>query len=246
MRDLRRICLLLLCLGGALVASADDVVRVTVVDPFVELHSGPGRGYPVLEVVERGGELDILQRRADWFQVRTLRDRDGWVPRAQLERTLLPAGAVFRARDVTTEDLHAHRYELGALAGEQDGTALLGLHGAWRYTRNLSAQVAVQQAVGRLADTLLVDVTLAQHPFPDWRLSPWVAAGVGMVETRPASTLVASTVSDDEALVVAAGIDAWLSQSFVLRAEYRHHVVLANSNGFGEADSWAAGLLVFF
>ena len=68
-------------------AKADDSPRkILVADPFIELHTGPGRGYPVFHVIERGREVTILKRRTDWFQIRTDRDVEGWVAREQMGR----------------------------------------------------------------------------------------------------------------------------------------------------------------
>ena len=38
-------------------ARADDVHKILIADPFIELHTGPGRGYPVFHVIERGREV---------------------------------------------------------------------------------------------------------------------------------------------------------------------------------------------
>ena len=34
--------------------------RVKVVDPYIELHTGPGRGYPIFYVVKRHDWIDII------------------------------------------------------------------------------------------------------------------------------------------------------------------------------------------
>ena len=52
---------------------------VTVADPFLELRTGPGRGYPVVHVVERGETVRVDARRTDWFQVVDAGGREGWV-----------------------------------------------------------------------------------------------------------------------------------------------------------------------
>ena len=33
--------------------------RVKIVDPYIELHTGPGRGYPIFHVVKRHDWIDI-------------------------------------------------------------------------------------------------------------------------------------------------------------------------------------------
>ena len=52
--------------------AADEKLRsVAVADPFLEMHTGPGRGYPIFHVVDRGESVDIVMQRTDWYQVRT-------------------------------------------------------------------------------------------------------------------------------------------------------------------------------
>ena len=69
-------------------ASDDALLQVKVAEPFVEVHTGPGRGYPVFHVVERDASLTLLFQRAGWIKVETLRGRVGWVPRRALTATL--------------------------------------------------------------------------------------------------------------------------------------------------------------
>ena len=50
-------------------SEAETVFTLQVIDPFVELHTGPGRGYPVFHVVEQGESIAVLTRRPDWYEV---------------------------------------------------------------------------------------------------------------------------------------------------------------------------------
>ncbi len=34
--------------------AADEYRKVSVADPYLEMHTGPGRGYPIFHVVDRG------------------------------------------------------------------------------------------------------------------------------------------------------------------------------------------------
>src|SRR5436190_924218 len=64
----------------AAVAQADEKLqKILIADPYIELHTGPGRGFPIFYVAERGQEVEIVKRRTDWFMVRTSRDIEGWV-----------------------------------------------------------------------------------------------------------------------------------------------------------------------
>ncbi|MFZ5756440.1 MAG: SH3 domain-containing protein [Pseudomonadota bacterium] len=227
-------------------AAAREPARLLVVDPFVELHSGAGRGYPVLEVVEHGTEIEVIERRTTWYRVRTVRGKEGWAPREQMLRTLTPGGEVFQEDEITEDDFRNRRFQVGAWMGDFGGSALMGLYGSWRFTPNLATEVAVQQAIGREADSLVADVSLAALPFPELSWSPYLALGTGMVETKPASVLVSAETRDDQSLSTALGVQHWVAQSFVVRLEYRQYLVLTSREDHESVDTWKAGFAVFF
>jgi len=83
--------MLLQCLATSTIA-AEQHYKVTVDEAYLELHTGPGRGYPVFHVVDRGMEIEVIKRRTDWFMVRTEKGKKGWVKRADMVLTLTPAG----------------------------------------------------------------------------------------------------------------------------------------------------------
>ena len=66
--------------------------NVVVSDPYIELRTGPGRGYPIFYVAGQGDEVVILKRRTDWFKIRTLRSKEGWVHIDEMQHTLDLAG----------------------------------------------------------------------------------------------------------------------------------------------------------
>lgn len=241
-------CCMLVALLALLVTAAHAAApeKVTVVDPFVELHSGAGRGYPVLEIVEQGSEVEVLESRTTWYRLRTRRGTEGWASRVQMLRTLTPAGEAFHEDETTAEDFIDHRYEIGALLGDFDGSALMGLYGAWRFTPNLATELAAGQAIGRSADSLLIDVSLAGHPFPAMKYSPYAAIGTGLVQTRPSSILVGANRREDQSLSVALGVEGWVLRAFVLRLEYRQYLLLTSREEHEKLDTWKAGLAVFF
>ena len=56
-----------LCLPAAAAARGTAPVAVEVADSYLELHTGPGRGYPVTRVIPRGDHVEVLKRRTDWY-----------------------------------------------------------------------------------------------------------------------------------------------------------------------------------
>ncbi len=59
-----------------------------VSDPYLELHTGPGRGYPIFYVAGQGDKITLLKERTEWYKIRTPRGKEGWVNVAQLRNTL--------------------------------------------------------------------------------------------------------------------------------------------------------------
>jgi len=237
-----------LCLAtaSARAESRDAYQRVTILDPFVELRSGAGRGYPVLEVVERGGTVEVLANRTTWYLLRTHRGRSGWASREQMLRTLTPGGEQFRIEEMTEDDFRRHRYEIGTWLGDFEGAAAMGFFAAWRFIPTMSAELSVQQSVGRVADSFILDASLVGHPFPEWAWSPYVGFGTGLVQTQPSAVLVAAKRREDQSLGTAVGVEHWVSQAFVLRLEYRQYLLLTSRDEHESIDTWKAGFAVFF
>ena len=42
-------------------------MMIEVIDPFVEMRTGPGRGYPVFNSIEQGETVEVLKRKPDWY-----------------------------------------------------------------------------------------------------------------------------------------------------------------------------------
>ena len=64
---------------------ADDNVQVQVKEPYIELHSGPAGGFPVIYVAARNEWITVLKRRTNWFKVATHKGVQGWVKQQALQ-----------------------------------------------------------------------------------------------------------------------------------------------------------------
>jgi uncharacterized protein YgiM (DUF1202 family) len=121
----------------AAVQASSDPERVVVQDAYLELRSGPGRGYPVFHVVDRGADVALLRRRTDWIKVRDAGGQEGWVNRSQLEQTLAPDGSAVTLPAPTPEDRTGHRWEIGLVTGDLDGASVVSVSGAYALTPTL-------------------------------------------------------------------------------------------------------------
>ena len=228
-------------------AQADDeYYKVVVAEPYMEMHTGPGRGYPVFYVVDRGGEVEVVKRRTDWFMVRTKRGKVGWVKRAEMELTLTPEGDKALFAEAGFGDFSRRRWEGGVLAGDFDGADIVTVYGAYAMTQNFSAEVSVSQVFGDFSDAVIGRISLLAQPFPEWRLSPFFSLGGGLIYTDPNVTLVDESDRTDQIASVGVGIRMYLTRRFILRAEYKNSVIFQDKNDNQEIDEWKAGFAFFF
>jgi len=237
-------------LAGSIVATpargADDVVRAQVVEPYLELHTGPGRGYPVTQVIERGEQVEILLRKTDWFKVRTSQGREGWVSRKQMEATVTEAGVPIRLRDVLMEDYRSRRVEVSFSGGLLEGDAFMMVRAGYRFHENLTGEFTLGQASGDFSSSLLYYASVLSDPFPEWRLSPFFSLGLGRFRNTPKATLVSATETDSNMANVALGARYYLTRRFVVRGDYRRHVVFVDQSRINEYNEASLGISLFF
>lgn len=219
---------------------------VQVADPYTELRTGPGRGYPIFHVVERGERVEILKRRTDWFKVRTQDDVEGWAEHDQMERTLTEVGSKKTFRDVLLKDYLSRRLEFGFAGGQFSGDAVMSMRAGWRMTDNFLAELSLSQVSGTFSGSRLYNANLLVQPFPRWRISPYFTLGVGRFENVPRSTLVDAKTVTSVAPNAGGGIRMYLTRRFVLRVDYKHFVSLTDDNKNNTFNEVVAGLSFFF
>src|SRR5271168_2484311 len=112
MRRLLALVLLVQALHLGLAKASEKNLVLVVTDPYLEMHSGPGRGFPIVYVIGRDELVTVLYRRTDWFKVRAPTGSEGWVRRTELARTLLESGEP--APIPPYPEFASHRWELGA------------------------------------------------------------------------------------------------------------------------------------
>jgi uncharacterized protein YgiM (DUF1202 family) len=224
----------------------DRPIEVRIADPYIEMRSGPGRGYPVFHVEERGAWIEVLKRKTDWFKIRTGSGKEGWVARHQIERTLTPAGDRAEIRDATMQEFAQHRWEMGLMGGDFEGADVMTLYGGFSFTPNLSIEASLSRAFADFSDADMGDVSLAIHPFPNRRFSPFFSIGTGVIRSDAKTTLVQEPDSTDQLAHVGVGIRIYLARRFLFRAQYKNYVIFQSTDDNQEIDEWKAGFSVFF
>ena len=226
--------------------SEDVPLNVEIADPYIEMHTGDGQGYPVFHVEEQGASIEILKRKTDWFKVRTSNGKEGWVAREQLERTLTPAGEQMEIRDATLKEFAFHRWEMGAMGGDFEDADVMTAYGGFFLTPKLSVELSASKIFADFSDADMFDASVLIHPFPTLRISPFFTVGTGVIFSDPDTTLVQESDRTDQLAHVGAGVRIYLARRFIFRAQYKNYVIFQSTDDNQEIDEWKAGFAVFF
>src|ERR1700738_5161573 len=170
--------LLLHALRVGQVHAKEHLLEVVVAEPYLEMHSGPGRGFPVVYVVGRDEIVTVLYSRTDWFKVRAARGQEGWDRRAELALTKLVSGEP--APIPPYPDFATHRFEVGAGYGVFNHQNLVTSWGDFGLTDRLDVEFVLQQALGTIDNRYIAPLGLRHTFIPEWRwFSPTAGLGTG-------------------------------------------------------------------
>ncbi len=221
-------------------------MQVFVTEPYLELHTGAGRGYPVFSVVARGESVDVLFRRTDWFKVRTQRGVEGWASQRDMQHAQLADGTAFTFDLGDRAGFTSHRWEVGIFAGDYGGATLVSGYSSFSFNSQLAAELSVGQFLGKFTNGTTADIGLTHVIVPEWRLSPFVMLGTGLVHITPKATLVVPSERTDQTAYVGAGVRYYLTRRFFLRGEYKSHEIFTKRNANQQVDEWKLGFAFFF
>jgi Bacterial SH3 domain len=244
MRRLLALVLLLQTLHVGLAEGADKYLVLVVTDPYLEMHSGPGRGFPIVYVIGRDELVTVLYSRTDWFKVRAPRGQEGWVRRSDLSRTLLASGEP--APIPPYPDFASHRWEVGAGYGVYNRENLVTTYADFGLTSSLDVEFVVQQAFGTLDNRYIATIGLRHTFIPEWKwFSPTAGIGTGyqfIQDVVPPAPLQ----NNNEMAYVSLGARGFITRRFMWRADWRHYVVFNNQNVYEDLEEWKLDLAVFF
>ncbi|AQQ69068.1 hypothetical protein Mag101_16600 [Microbulbifer agarilyticus] len=222
-----------------------DTERVVVGADFLNLYTGPGRGYVIDHVVEYGEPLWLLKRRTDWVKVMTRTGKTGWAKIADLDEIFTAEGEQVVVPTPGIDDYRDQSFRFGFAYGDFAGANSMGLSLGYRFTGNLSAELRAAQTIGSYSDSRTFQVAVMHQPFPQWRVSPYFLLGTGVNITSPNATIVATEDRQDTTMLSGIGVTTYLSRRFALRAEVANHYLLTSREENQEIVEWKLGFDVF-
>lgn len=224
-------------------------LTLEVIDTYAEVHSGPGRGYPIFYVIEQGETIRVLTRRPDWYEVKAKNGRVGWVKAAQIARTLQATGEPVDLPTVSYGDYLKNSWRVGFTVGPFSGG---DLDGADVFSANFGTRpftwLSVDLEYGNFYDTArqgdLYNFNIVIEPFSKWRASPVLMVGAGkrFIESTPRQESFKST---DAFQLYGVGLHYYVGRRFVVRGEYRSYSVSTDIQD-ERLGTWRLGFNTFF
>ncbi len=241
--------LYLFIVSGSIYAKDDEnesYQQVTIAEPFIEFHTGPGRGYPIFFIVEKGDKITLIKKKTQWYKVESNKGKQGWVHEDQMAQTLTSSEDNFKIDKPEQSEFVQRDFEAGVLVGDFGGANVMTLFSGWSWTPNISTELAYSQALGNVSDSRLIDLSIMHQTFPEWAVSPYIKIGTGRIVTKPHATLVSTEDRKDEFVHAGLGFRIYLSRQFSARIEYNSYTILTSRNDNNETGEWKLGFSVFF
>jgi hypothetical protein len=225
----------------------NKAVQLSVIDTYLELHTGPGRGYPIFHVMEQGETVYVHSRRTNWFYVSDRRNRQGWVKQEGLARTLAPTGLPAALPNTKHGDFLAQQGRVGFSLGQQDSADTATVMAGYRLLSFAGIEMEYGQIFGNRIDGTTYGASLLIEPIKSWSFTPFISKGYGRQEWKEKQKQQVGTSNSFNSRYeyTGVGINYYIGYSFVVRGEYRK-VHLTGDNDSLTNSAWRLGFSSFF
>ncbi|MFV2055182.1 MAG: SH3 domain-containing protein [Thiohalomonadales bacterium] len=239
------VCLAVFYFFSTQVGAAEYAI-VEVVDPYIELHTGPGRGYPIFHVVIRHESVEVLKRKTDWFKVRTVKGKVGWVSLDQMDNTFTAPEVKAQFGHLTYKNFEDRVGEFGVMLGNFEGATLMTVYGGLSLSQNIAVEISLSQASGEFTQSFMAEIGIESRPFPAWKVSPFFTMGLGYLKNQPRSNLGAANERSDNLVYAGLGLRYYVTRRLVLIGVVKQNIIFLDRSDSGEFFEWKGGISIFY
>lgn len=227
-------------------SSGKPLARVRVIGAYLDMRSGPGRGYPIFYAAEREEWVVIELRHTDWFKVRTARGASGWVSREQMRQTVTEDGVPFEMADPTLQAFLDRRFDFGVGYGATAKTSFTRAWAGWRFSDTMSIDLNGADVQGQSYTISIWSASLLAEPWSDKRLSPFAGVGVGHYNYVPNKNRVNRHEADGNMGVFTLGGRYYLASRVALRIDYSRYTAFISDKNYRNFQAGTIGLSLHF
>lgn len=232
------------------VSSSTPIMRLTVIDTYAEVRTGPGRGYPVFYAIEQGESIEVMTSRPGWYEIRAANGRTGWTSTAELSRTMQASGAPADLPTVGYGDYVTRSWRAGLKSGrfsegELDGADTFSATAGYKAFSWLNLEVELGKVFDSDVRGQYYGFNIQVEPFSHWRISPFVSAGAGSIKIDSQPKLVPLNIEDANYNSYSLGSHYYLGRNFVVQGSYRWYSVDTDTTT-ERLEAWNIGFNAFF
>lgn len=244
------VCFLLGNLFLATFAGADEVPALEVIDPYLEMRSGPGRGYPVFYVIEEGEQVQVLVRQPGWYEVRSTNGKQGWVAQSQIARTMQRSGEPADLPTVSYGDYLKRGWQVGFGTGQFSSGNIgsadnIKVNLGYRPLNWLVVEAETGKFFAPETRGGYSSVNLVFEPFSRNRWSPAVLLGSGVMNIESQPEQVILNIDDSSYTHYGLRLNYYIGRNFLINMEYKYFDVDAEPAS-EELEAWYIGFNTFF
>jgi hypothetical protein len=232
------------CLSPAVLADT-SAPTLRIEAAFIELHSGPSAGYPVVAVIEKNQQVTLLVKRTSWIKVKNKRGIEGWFHEDNLVG-FSKDGAAIGQHLISQQDVINRDIEAGVMYGDLEGANFYNVFAGYAFTPVFNLEVSAGKALGSISDSDVFEIMLMSQPFPDLIVIPYIGVGAGLISTTPHSVIADPQARKSTLMSGALGIKYHIARNFLVRAEYKLSLALTDRDENEEIQTWKIGFSVFF
>jgi len=217
----------------------EDVIAVTVQDPYVEVHTGPGRGYPVFHVIEKGEIVRLQKQFTQWVKVTSQDNSSGWIRQDDVHQLTDAHGRrLTQERQQGKAGQFSLQVAIGTFDGENSSSGTIGYGLSEQLRFDL---VLAQNTEGFLqGQTLYGQVNLDFARQKLWQ--PYLNIGYGVFQ----SDGQISGSSSFDALKSSLGIRRKIISGLEGTVEYGNSIIFVSGSSNVHAESIKLGILAYF
>lgn len=216
--------------------------EAVIVEPFLEIHTGPGSSYPAFYIAEKGETILLMKRRVDWYKIRLRNGKEGWAHRREIENTLMASGHSKRFTERLYDDFIAGKTALGWSAGTFAGDLALYVRLTYALTGHVAVEGDAGFASGDLGSTQLYHGGIVVTPWSGRWLAITGTMGGGIVHVTPAGLLVNAPSGTFPAAHAGLGLAIPLFRNLEGRCDVRHFTLFMNPQRTREFQEYSVGL----
>lgn len=235
---------------SSVAAKGNNQAAYHVNSAYLELRSGPGRGFPIIFSLKNNERLSILSRKTQWIEVISQDDNKGWMHENKLPQLSLNKQQVsFQPLDHNAyreKTLELGFYTGGVSGGSNKNTPLIALSGAWQFTENYALEATLNHIVASNEENFLAHLDLQHTLAPEWFIHPIFTIGIGQLYTQPKSTLGDAATIKSSTVNMGLGFKYPVYQRFIIRGDYHKHLIISDQNQLNSVLIWKLGISVFF